>query len=58
MQKTVRGTEMRTVIYIFVIINVILGFVLIYRKPRPFREKTYKDRLETIDHEDEGKYRG
>ena len=34
---------MREFIYLVVIANVILGFVLIYRRPRPFRGRTYRD---------------
>ena len=36
---------MRYLIYGAVILNVILGFVLIYREPDPFRGRTYKDFL-------------
>ena len=31
---------MREFIYAIVVVNVIIGFVLIYRKPRPFRGKS------------------
>ena len=31
----------RLIIYILVVINVTVGFIFIYRKPRPFGRKTY-----------------
>ena len=34
---------MRIFIYAVCIINAIIGLVLIYRKPGPFRGKTYRD---------------
>ena len=34
---------MRYVVYLFVIANVILGFVLIYGRKGPLKGKTYRD---------------
>lgn len=34
----------RLIIYILVVINVTIGFIFVYRKPRPFGRRTY-DRL-------------
>ncbi len=36
---------MREVIYLLVIINVIMGLLLIYRRPGPFRGKNYRDHI-------------
>ena len=36
---------MRTAIYAIVIVNVILGLMMIYRTPGPFRGKTYRDHI-------------
>ena len=38
-----KGERMRVFIYLIVILNAIIGFILIYRRPRPFKGKTYKD---------------
>ena len=38
-----KGERMRGFIYLIVILNAIIGFILIYRRPRPFKGKTYKD---------------
>ena len=35
--------EMREIIYLAVIMNVIVGFLLIYKRPRPFKGRTFKD---------------
>ena len=34
---------MREILYLIVIVNVIIGFVLLYKKPRPFKGHTYRD---------------
>ncbi len=34
---------MRTVIYIIAIVNVVMGFVMIFRENDPFKGKTYRD---------------
>ena len=34
---------MRTIIYIIVIVNVVMGFVLLFRENSPFKGKTYRD---------------
>ncbi len=35
----------RLIIYGLAVVNIILGFILLYRKPSPFGKKTY-DKLE------------
>ena len=48
---------MREIIYVIVIINVIIGFVLLYRTPRPFKGRTYRDCIREDDEgEKEGRY--
>ena len=37
------GNNMRTVIYIIAIVNVVMGFVMIFRENDPFNGKTYRD---------------
>jgi hypothetical protein len=34
---------MRTIIYIIVIVNVVMGFVMLFRENSPFKGKTYRD---------------
>ena len=34
---------MRYFIYVIAVINVILGFVMLYRENSPFKGKTYRD---------------
>ena len=34
---------MRVLIYVIVIINVIMGFILLFRENSPFKGKTYRD---------------
>jgi hypothetical protein len=34
---------MRTVIYIIAIVNIVMGFVMIFRENDPFKGKTYRD---------------
>ena len=37
------GNNMRTIIYIITIANVIMGFVMLFRENDPFKGKTYRD---------------
>ena len=34
---------MRIFIYVIVVVNALVGFILIYRHPRPFKGKTFRD---------------
>ena len=34
---------MRTIIYIIAIVNVIMGFFMLFRENSPFKGKTYRD---------------